>query len=174
MKSVLAVAPTVEPVTLAELKQHVAMTHSDDDAILSLYLSAARDAVERHTGLFLSPQEWDVYLQPGESIPINPVRDVVSVDGITGPLTQTTSAFAYDPALESLSFDPVDGALRYVVRVATGFAGPALIPPAARVAILMLAADLYNNRETNTVGVSVTANPAVEFILYPLRHNVGV
>ena len=52
------VAPTISPVSLAELKLHVRVDQADDDAILEAMLNAATAFVENRTGLRLAQQTW--------------------------------------------------------------------------------------------------------------------
>lgn len=49
MGLVRTVAPTVEPLTVAELKAHLRVTHAQEDDLLASYLSAAREACEAYT-----------------------------------------------------------------------------------------------------------------------------
>lgn len=171
MKLILAVPPAAEPVTLAELKAHVAVSHAEDDALLAAYLSAARDAVEKHTGLFLAPAEYDVYLEGSAYLPIHPVTQIVSVAGDLDPAVPAT--FAYDPIADYLTIDAVPDALRYVARVKVGMAAE-YVPPALKAAILLIASDLYNNRESAVVGTIVADNPTVARLMFPYRVNLGV
>jgi len=55
-------APTVEPVSLVEAKDHLRVDVTDDDAVVQNKLMAARDYVERWTGLSLCQQTWKLYL----------------------------------------------------------------------------------------------------------------
>lgn len=56
----LVQAPTTEPITLAQLKAHlrVAASFTDDDALLSSYIAAARAYAERYTRRAFMPQRW--------------------------------------------------------------------------------------------------------------------
>ncbi len=54
--------PLTEPVTLAEVKDHLRITDESEDAYLGSLIIAARYAVESHIGLFLISREMDVYL----------------------------------------------------------------------------------------------------------------
>lgn len=49
-------APTDEPVTTAEAKDHLRVTHTDDDAYIDALISTARQYVEGRTGIRLMTQ----------------------------------------------------------------------------------------------------------------------
>lgn len=52
------VDPTVEPVTVAQAKAQSRVTVSDDDALIAIYLKAAREYVEAQTNRSLLQQTW--------------------------------------------------------------------------------------------------------------------
>lgn len=78
------VEPVGEPVSLAEAKAQLRLSHSGDDAFLGGLIKAAREEVERATGMALINQTWRLVL---DDIPSNgcvliarhPVRQVLSV-----------------------------------------------------------------------------------------------
>ena len=43
-------APTSEPITLAECKEHLRVDHTDDDDLITAYIQAAREKLELDTG----------------------------------------------------------------------------------------------------------------------------
>ena len=45
----LTTAPTVEPLTTAGAKSHLAVTSSDDDSLIDAYVSSARETLEQRT-----------------------------------------------------------------------------------------------------------------------------
>ena len=55
-------APSIEPISLSEAKQHVRVDIDDDDALIQDLIIAARTYVERQTGLSLLTQSWTMYL----------------------------------------------------------------------------------------------------------------
>ena len=52
------VEPTAEPVTLGEAKAHLRVDHDSEDALIAGLIRAAREEVERSTGLALLAQGW--------------------------------------------------------------------------------------------------------------------
>ncbi len=55
----LITPPESEPVTLAQAKQHVSVTHSEHDEMLLRLITIARNSIERITGRALMPQVWE-------------------------------------------------------------------------------------------------------------------
>ena len=51
-------APTVEPVTLGEIKTHLRLTGTEDDYLLPQLVKAARDYVETFTRRAICTQTW--------------------------------------------------------------------------------------------------------------------
>ena len=100
------VEPTGEPVTLAEVKAHLRLSHASEDELLNGLIRAARDDVERATGLALLDQSWRLVLDrwPREGCVLlmrHPVREILSVTafGTEG------EASLIDP--DDYEFDPV-------------------------------------------------------------------
>ena len=92
----LVAAPTEEPLTLDEAKQHCAISQDDDNALLVAYLQAAREAAEQALNRSLLTQTRRLRLS-----------DFVDVIGLpmASPL-QSVSSIAYydeDGALQTLS-----------------------------------------------------------------------
>lgn len=86
--------PTVEPVSLAEMKAHLRLDGSDEDDLVSALVVAARVRIELHTRLTLISQRWRYALSgwPGGSrvrLPFQPVLaiDAVRVSNESGPAT---------------------------------------------------------------------------------------
>jgi uncharacterized phiE125 gp8 family phage protein len=78
------VEPAVEPVTLSEVKAHLRIDGTSEDDLLTGLVRAARQDVERSTGLALIDQSWRLVLDrwpASGTVPlrIHPVREVLSV-----------------------------------------------------------------------------------------------
>jgi hypothetical protein len=54
----LQTAPAAEPVTLDELKTHLRITGTDEDAYLTVLIAEARQEIEDATGIAFITQEW--------------------------------------------------------------------------------------------------------------------
>jgi uncharacterized phiE125 gp8 family phage protein len=76
--------PALEPVTLAEAKQHLRVTHADDDDFIAKLIAAARRQVEMRTALRLISQQWKFTLDcwPEDGIILIPLTPVSAVNEI--------------------------------------------------------------------------------------------
>ena len=84
MPLILTTPPATEPVTLAEAKAHLRITHNDDDAYISTLIISARQQLEARMGLGLIAQGWSLFLddwpEDGEiPLPLSPFIDVMDI-----------------------------------------------------------------------------------------------
>jgi uncharacterized phiE125 gp8 family phage protein len=163
----LVTGPTVEPVSVSEMKDDRRITDDPEDALCDLYLSAARRAIELRTGLALVTQTWEAAydcwptatdLNPwgGFVVPRPPLQSVTSIKYIDGDgVEQTLAATEY--TVNTRAF-PGEIVLAYgkswptiravpnaiVIRFVAGFgATPESVPETLRDAIRLEAADRY-------------------------------
>lgn len=180
----LVVPPVVEPVSLGEAKQHLRVDHSDEDALIAVLIQSARQEVETLTGRFLMRQTVDLSFDAfADPLPLGaPLVDAVSVsyvdpDGATQVLSpsiyavEIPSVAPEPPGTLRLAFGATWPALRDVahavtVRTVLGAAQPSDVPPALRAAMLLLIADLFENREAQAA-VTLAENKAVSRLLAP-------
>lgn len=94
--------PTVEPVTLAEVKAELRLTSTADDALITSLISTAREQAEAITHRSLALKTYQVYLDhfppPTEPIrlPAAPLVSVTSIEYLDSTLAwQTWSAAEY-------------------------------------------------------------------------------
>jgi uncharacterized phiE125 gp8 family phage protein len=78
------VEPAAEPVTLADVKAHLRIGHDSEDALLQGLVRAAREDLERATGIAMIEQSWRLALDTWPSqgcalLSVHPVREVLSV-----------------------------------------------------------------------------------------------
>ena len=76
-------AASADPITIDELRKHLAIEHSDDDAYLGSVISAATRQWERETQLQLMPATYeytmDLIADATIYLPIGPVRSITSI-----------------------------------------------------------------------------------------------
>lgn len=78
------VGPAAEPVTLADAKAHLRISHGSEDTLLQGLVRAAREDLERSAGVALIDQRWRLALDAWPSrdcalLAVHPVRTVLSV-----------------------------------------------------------------------------------------------
>jgi uncharacterized phiE125 gp8 family phage protein len=155
--------PVVEPVSLAEAKAHLRVTHVDDDSLISTLIVSARRRVEVRTGLRLITQGWSQFLDCWPigglvELEVNPVSSLSDVI-IYG---DTDTASNIDPAhyfLDATSnpprvvfrqgrtpSPPGRRAKGIEIRFIAGFGLAAAVPVDLKQAVLLLVADSYAHR----------------------------
>lgn len=92
------VDPAVEPVTLAEAKAHLRVAHDAEDGLIAALIRAARDEVERATGLALITQNWRLVLDDW------PQSDTATIH--RHPVTEILSVTTYGAEGEAAVLDP--------------------------------------------------------------------
>ena len=128
----LLIPPAQEPVSLAEAKLHLRVDFSDDDALITALITAARQAAETLTGRQLITARWKLVLDafPGPSlmgvpagrpftlpghailIPKVPVQSIVSINYLDMSSQQQTmpaANYAVDSVCEPARITPVFG-----------------------------------------------------------------
>jgi len=173
----IATAPTAEPVTLADAKAHlriVAGDTSEDAAIITPLITAAREYCENITGRALAPQTIEAYPERLDDIIVLPRPPVVSVTSV-----KYTDADGTETTMDAGNYivDKVGG--RIAFRTKPTFT-PAVVnpvkityeagttpPKTIRQAMLLLIGHWYENREAVIVGAvaSVKVELAVRSLL---------
>lgn len=184
------VRPTLEPISLAELKTHLRVDDDDDDELLSAIIQASREYVEVITRRALLTQTWDLCLQewPADDfikLPYGKLQSVTSVKWKDTDGTETTLTVTTDYLVETNG----DGIGRVVlpygvswpsgtlypsnpitIRYVCGWTSASLIPASIKAACKLIAADLYQNREGQILsGQSYQENKAVMALLATYR-----
>ena len=186
--SIESVAPTVEPVTMAEAKLWLRIDHSTEDALILEMLKAARREVERFCGrqLINATRTWRLDRFPSDGVirldrpPLSSVTSITYVD--TAGATQTWATDQYDVDTDSepgritlaynqsLPSDVRGGAANVVTityKVGYGAAGEN-VPATFKVAIKSLVADAYVHRERQSE-IRLQDNEAVMRLLWSER-----
>ena len=156
--------PTLEPVTLDELKAHLHVIGSDEDRELQLFLVAARTDIERHLHRQLMAATYVLYLDAFPvriRLPHSPVQSITSIQYLdTGGSLQVLDTSVYQTDLisepsrilvaEGKSWPSVQSGTVNTVQVTyvAGYAGADTVPEPIKLAIKMHAGDLYAHRES--------------------------
>ena len=198
----LVTAPPAEPVTTAEAKSHLRVDDSDSDTLIGTLVTAARQHIDARDGILgraLVEQTWDMKLDefpaPGSGIMV-PMPPLISVSSITYTDTngdsQTLAASEYQVVgaggygrgeiveAHSKSWPSTrDVPEAVTVRFTCGYessASPkdydAAVPQVIKQAMLLMVADMYENRETGVIGVStskIETSATVDRLLAPYR-----
>ena len=187
---VVYTAPTVEPVTLAEAKLHLRVSHLSDDQLIARLIGAAREFVEAHTGLFTTTATVDVYFDaaPASSfeLPVSPVASITSIttyDTTGTGTTMTGTDYSLDAASVPARVVLKDTAswpsgLRswnaVVVRAVVGSTSAAAVPARLRQAVLLLVGELYERREQSSEKALSVVPLSVMRLLAQLRRLAGL
>lgn len=164
-------APVEPPVSLAEVKAHLRIDHTDEDPTLDIYLSAATDYLDGPGGILgkaLVTQTWlvpaakftsPIWLPAG----LTPVQSVTEINYFDGDnVTQILDEDVY-----SLVINDEDGSKVVLqadqtwpttytrddavsVSVVAGYGAPNAVPGKIRQAMLLLVGDWYTNREASS------------------------
>lgn len=165
-------APAVEPLTLAEAKLHCRVDGSDEDALITALIVAAREQAEHETGRALVTQTWelvhDVFPEAFvlRRAPIQSVTSLKYLDSATGA-EQTLDPADYlldkdsEPGYVVPAYGkawpatwPVPNAVR--VRYVCGYGLGAAVPVAIKQWMLLAIGTMYAQRETLIAGQAAT------------------
>lgn len=175
MPAKLITAPAVEPVTVAEARAHLYVTHTDDDTLIGAFIAAARQDCEHRIQRALVTQTWERTLDSfpaAISLPMAPLASVTSVkyiDGDGNEQTLAASAYYVDTDSEPGQVLPAYGASWPTVRdlpnavrvryVAGYGADGSFVPAALKQWILLRVGALYENRESAVTSQPIQAAP---------------
>lgn len=178
------VEPTVEPVTVAELKAHARITNDEEDVKLAGYITAAREHIEGLTGRAFATQSREASLDwfPCFSVirfgraPLISVESVKYLDGDGVEQTLAASEYVVDvrsePGELQLALNaswPKTANLRNCVRISYT-CGYASTPAVLKQAVLFLAAHWYEQGLPVNVGNIVNQIPhTLDAILWANR-----
>ena len=170
MALVTVTAASQEPVTLAEVKDHLVIDHGDDDSYLSTLVTTVVAYLESVQDRGLVSTTYDLKLDRFPSgggvieLPRAPLSSVTSVkyqDTDDVETTLSSSLYTVDtastpgrlqPAYDE-SWPSTRGHVHDVtVRFVAGYGDPADVPRPHRHEILLRVADLYEHREAAVTG----------------------
>jgi len=177
----LITAPAHEPVTLAEVKDHLRVDTTDEDALISALIIAARQWAEEYTGRQFMAATWDWMLDvipDGFSVPLPPLQSVTSIKYLdTDGAEQTLVSTAYrvdaisEPGRIALAYGQTWPSIYSVINAVTVrfVAGYTTVPEPIRQAVLIMVGELYEQRQ-DSASYQVNAVPfGVRALLAPYK-----
>jgi uncharacterized phiE125 gp8 family phage protein len=184
MALVLNLAPATEPISVAELKAHLRLDSTAEDAALASLITTARLQIEAALALALITQHWtwtfDQWPRRASiELPISPVQSILqfTVQRADGLMTVPPAATILDGngiAARLITKDgwptPSAAANGIEIKIVAGFgATPADVPAPLRHAVLLLAAHWYGHRDPGNCCATAPSPTAVEHLLAPYR-----
>jgi uncharacterized phiE125 gp8 family phage protein len=84
MSLILTTPPSIEPISLAEAKSHLRISHTDDDTYVMRIIAAARRQIEARLDVGLIQQSWSYFINRWPecraiALPLSPVIAVTDV-----------------------------------------------------------------------------------------------
>ena len=178
-------APTVEPVTLAEVKTHLRINHSEEDSYLAMLITVAPTAAEDRTGRTMLETTWQYTLDgfPDEIVLPNP--PIISVTHVkykdSDNVLQTLSASDYvvDTASQPgrivraygkdwpATYDEIN---TVVVTYKAGYGtSAASVPAPLKQWILLAIGDMYDQSRSLSSEKVLTPSKFVDSLIDPYR-----
>jgi uncharacterized phiE125 gp8 family phage protein len=177
-------APTSEPVTLSELKDYAKIDTTAEDAVLTIFLQAAREGAEKYTNRALLPQVITLLVDswPDDgvlSLPRPPLISVTSVVMIAEDNSETaystsdyTVVTGVEPGYIQLRLDStppptVTPRVKHPLKITyqAGYVNAAAVPGAIKIGVLAFATAIYENRVVDIM----KPPPQVLALLEPYR-----
>ncbi len=175
MKRVLITAPTIEPVSVSELRDQSRITGNDEDGYLSALITKARTYIEEKEWRAHITQTWDFYFDSfGSRLCLSkpPNQSITTVKYVdTDGSTQTVTSSIYELGEQDgigfvrLAYNqdwPSDVRSHpdtVIVQAVCGYGGVSSVPATTKHAITLLAAHWYELREPVVVGDRSFVNP---------------
>ena len=177
--------PASEPLTLSEVKEFLRVDHSDDDATLAIFITAARQLCESYTRLALMPTTFEEYFDDFPQYtgtykdeirlsrsPVSAVTYVKYIDGNETTITASASDYKTDLISQPARISPDNGWFgtyetinAVFIRYVAGYADAASVPAPLKHGMLLVIGDMYENR-TDSVKRLPTA---AEYLWNPYR-----
>lgn len=185
----LALAPTIEPVGMEEMRLHLGVDGSDNDDLIEALIVTAREHAEDVTWRKIMTQTWVICLDewPQEDyieLPYGNLQSVSSVKWKDSDGTETTLTPTADYLVEKNGDQKGRIVLPYgeswpsgelypsnpiTITFVCGWSARADVPKKIRHAIKMIVADLYLHRGDRTTGLTVTENHVAQSFLGSLK-----
>lgn len=182
----LTQAPSLEPLTVADMKTHLRIDATDDDTVISLLIVAVRQYCEQATANSFVTQKWSyvadrffgectnaIYL---EKTPIQSIDSVTYLDLSGTTQTMPATDYAVDLTGTLARITPRFGKVwpitlpqigAVAVNFTAGYGAPADVPEGLKSWMKLRIGSLYENREDVLTGarVTVTEMPFIDSLL---------
>lgn len=168
--------PAYQPLTLTEVKLHLRVDHSDEDALIGILQGAAVDTCQQLTGRSIMAQGWKLTLNGWADAVRLPYPEISAVSSIKY-FDEEGAQQTLDSSMYELIGDTVhktsgatypelwDGPGVVEINYTAGYsagneaAQQAAVPYGIKAWLLLTIGTLYANRESIQTGVSVAALP---------------
>jgi uncharacterized phiE125 gp8 family phage protein len=175
MTLILITKPSTGPITVAEAKAHLRVSHSDEDELIASLIDAATGWLDGRVGvlgmaLIAQTWEWTLGAFPRGCIklPLGPVASITSIKYTNRVGTEQT----VPPADYGILGDVLTGTWPQGSAVQIRYIAGEGCPDPIKMVVKLLVGHWYENREA--VGDKLTAVPmAVDMLIAPYRR-VGV
>jgi uncharacterized phiE125 gp8 family phage protein len=158
MSLTLIAPPAEEPVTVAALRQHMRLDDAVDDGVVAALGVAARAAIEARFGLAILAQGWRLALDAPPvrpiTLPLSPILSVDAVGAVRGGVVEALPPEAYEVETGRIGRVRIKGPAAtdralggLVIAFTAGFADAAAAPEDLKLAIKVLAADIFEHPE---------------------------
>lgn len=163
----LITAPTVQPLTLAQLKADLRIDHANDDASIQRMMVEAQEWLERRLQLKLTPQTWeytfDAFPVNEVALPFGPVQSIVSVkyfDTAGDDQTMASADYFVDAVSYSVRPKPwllpvvgwpatIDAVNAVRVTYVAGYVDAAAVPPSIVTAFRLKVREIFDGDDTS-------------------------
>ncbi len=181
--------PLASPIALEEVKDHLAVTHDDDDALLDRLIASAVASLDGYSGRLGRPMlssRWrlaiDRFARGAIEIPMTPIRSVEAAGFVTSDGDEPFAADVFTVAgvgsLSSASILPAsswpsqpNGARAYIDFTAGYGPDPDDVPADLRHALRAIVATSYANRESVSM-LNAPLTPVVNIEAAINRHRI--
>jgi len=184
------VAPSADPLTLAETKLHLRVSDTADDTLITALIKAATDYVEKTYSLQLLTATWELKMNefgPSDSYTL-PIYPATAVTGITyvdlqgATHTVDTNQYVVDTHKKPARITPAFCVIWPYVRGQTndvtitftaGFGAATAVPETIKAAMKLLVGNWYENREATISGTIIATVPlAVDTLMSSYDYKV--
>ena len=171
LKTIVVTSATGEPIALADMKEHINITTTDDNDYITNLGIAARQYVEMVTNRKLMPQTWAGYwdcFPYGKEIqiPHTPLRSIPSTGFVYTNSAGASTTFSSTAWGVDIASEPGRIVLTYgdswpsvtlgynnpiAITFNCGYAGSSAVPQQMKEVMYLLVANWYDNREAVSI-----------------------